>query len=228
MPDTPTCLGSLQVCAIRAALLDPTGVPLPGAGNGYAADSVLTFDLGLDIEKAEDKTKRNGCGRLVMTFHGDDQIKGATVKTAMTELDLVVAQILANCESIVTLAGSITGFQLPKLSTPLPDGACLELWSKAWDGASQATLDGELAWWHWVLPKTKNNIGATKLSDDFLDFGIEGYAYENANMTHHGPFGDWPDEVVALGGITSCAGVFLDTFIPDTDCEYIEVPVVTS
>lgn len=229
MADTPTCFDSLQVCAMRIALLGSNGVPLAGATNGYGTDALINVDISLDIEAAEEKTKKNGCGSTKQHYIGDDKIKGAKLGMALCELDLQLAAMMCGGDMITRLSDDLVfGWQWPKLADAAPYGVCLEVWTKAWDGNSQAILDIDVAYWHWVFPKVKMQLADHKLEDDFLEFALKGSGLENPEMSHAGPFQDWPSDIVALGGITSAGGLWLENDLPTSDCDFIVVPAQVS
>lgn len=219
----PSCFGSLQTCAARVAALNANGTPQAGL-HGYATTSIMSASPGVDIEEGDDKTQKNGCGQVCQTFRGCDVIKRATIDLAMCQLDLQFAFLAVGGTLFMSLDVEpvALGYQVPKIDDPCPDGVCLEVWTKAWDGDEQATpesLSNAVAYWHWVFPRTRLQLSDQDLNDDFLEFSLEGFSDANSNMAASGPFGDWPDYIEDAGGITSSWGVFLDTVIPTQTCE---------
>lgn len=90
----PTCYGSLQVCAMRAALLGTNGQPIPGAANGYVSEALITVNVGIELEDGADVVKKNGCGRNCQNYQGPPQFKRANLGLALCELDIQLGQLL--------------------------------------------------------------------------------------------------------------------------------------
>lgn len=227
----PTCYGSLQVCALRVALLADNGLPLAGADNGYVSDALIKVDVGIEIAKGADLEKRTGCDTVCQTYKGPDKIKRANLKFALCELDIQLGQMLVGGDLISTDGAVTIGWEFPHIDDAAPDGVCLELWTKAWDGASQATpaaLSNAAAWWHWVFPRYTGQVDNMTMQNDFLEFAVTGNGEENPLMSHLGPFQDWPDEVADHGGITAVGGIFLDANLPSAACDFITVPAQAS
>lgn len=227
----PTCFGSLQLCAARAALLDASGRPVAGAANGYVQTGLITATIGIEQTDANDKTKTNGCGRTCQTFTSKPTFKSATLGQALCELDLQWAQLLTGGALVPHAeSGDFFGWEFPGTDDEPPD-VSFEFWTKAWDGSSQATPDStgeEAAYWHWCFNKTSWTLDDMTAEDDFLELALTGIGTENPNMPAHGPFDDWPDDLAAYGGFTTAGGIFLDATLPTGECSFIEVPAIVS
>jgi hypothetical protein len=231
MSGDPTCFGSLQVCALRVAVLASNGIPEPGADNGYVSDALITVGLGIELSTGDDLEKKNGCGAVCQTYKGPDVIKRATLSMALCELDVQLGQMLVGGALFLDGDDVPVGWEFPHITDAAPNGVCLELWTKAWDSGSQATptaLGNEAAYWHWVFPKFTGQLDNMTMEANFLDFAIKGNGEENPNMSHRGPFQDWPDAVADAGGITAVGGLFLDADLPSADCAFIVVPAQAS
>lgn len=231
----PSCYGSLQVCALRVALLGPNGVPLAGPENGYVTHSVITVDVGIELSEGDDLEKKNGCGAVCQSFKGCDHIKRANLGVALCELDIQVASLLVGGQLFTKVgspgAGDTIGWELPSVSDACANGVSFEVWTKAWDSSQQATptaLGNQAAYWHWVFPRAKFSLDDMTMENDFLDFSLTGFGEENANMPPAGPFGDWPASISAGGGIVSVGGLFLDSNLPQASCDFIAVPAQSS
>lgn len=227
----PSCYGSLQVCALRVAVLGTNGVPTAGADNGYVTHSLITVDVGIELSDGDDLEKKNGCGAICQTFKDCDRIKRANLGIALCELDVQLASLLVGGSLFAKTgapgAGDTIGWELPAIADDCPNGVCFEVWTKAWDGSQQATpdaLSNAAAYWHWVFPRAKFQLSDMTMENDFLEFSLDGFGEENANMSADGPFGDWPADIASAGGIVTVGGVFLDDTLPDAACAFIEVP----
>lgn len=222
------CYGSLQVCALRVAALTAGGAPDPGVDNGYVSDAIIQATIGVEVEEGDELILKNGCGALCQTFKDTDRIKRATVDLELCQLDAELIQLLIGGDLFSdTGTGDTIGYQLPFVADAAPNGVCLELWSKAWDGASQATptfLGGNAAYFHWVFPLTKWQMGDMTLENDILTVTTNGFGTENSSMWVGGPYNDWNVDVENAGGITAAFGWFFDDVLPTAECGFVEVP----
>lgn len=226
----PTCFGSLQVCAMRVALLDTNGEPLVGVENGYVSGALVTVDVGLELSEGDDLEKKNGCGEVCQSYKDVDRIKRANLGLALCELDVQVASLLIGGD-LFEQNGDVMGWQVPAIADTVPDGVCFEVWTKAWDGGSIATpasFGGNAVYWHWVFPKATFTLDDMTMEADFLEFALTGNGFENGSMWAAGPFNDWPTGIVAGGGVTNTVGIFLDDTLPTASCGFIEVPAQAS
>lgn len=219
------CYGSIQACRLRWAAVNEAGVPQAGASNGYVTDSLIQVGVGIELEAGADVTQKNGCGALCQAFRQPDLIKRVTLGTTLCQLDAELIQLMVGGTVIMDGADAI-GYELPTISdTPNPGGV-LEVWTYAWDGEAQATLNvADAAYFHFVFPHARFAPGDFTLeAENFLQFPLDGYSDANPNVTTNGPYNDWPASVQAIGGITASGGWFLDTVLPEAACDYLTVP----
>jgi len=231
MPDNH-CYGSLQVCRLRVAALTETGAPDSGATNGYISDALIMATLDLQVDEGTEHLQKNGCGDICSRFIDCDKVKGVNVALELCQLDSELIGLLTGAQVFTDVAsGDAIGIELPDLADDCPNGVCLELWTLAWDGSSQATppsLSGSIAYWHFVIPKYRPQPSAFTLEDGILAFPLKGPGESNPNITVNGPFDDWDTDVVDQGGIRNSLGWFLDANLPATTCGYVNVPSAAS
>jgi len=217
------CLSSIRTERIRVAKLTSGGAPLAGPTNGYVSDAQVTVDVTLNLEAGDEIIQKNGGGRLCATFKDVDRIKNATIKMELCQLD---AELLSLLTGGTVIGTPPIGFQPPGAQDSLENPVCLEVWTRAWDGSSQAVLpDGVTgAFWHFVFPSCKFTPDHFVLNDQTLIVPVTGTAQDNTAITPDGPFNDWPTDVADVGGITKVYGVFLNNPPPDANCGGIPVP----
>jgi hypothetical protein len=217
------CLSSIRAERLRVAKLEAGGAPAPGPENGYISDAQVSVDVGLEIEEGDEIIQKNGGGRLCAAFKDVDRIKSATLDIDLCQLD---AELLALTTGGTVIGDPPIGFMPPSGTASLENPVCAEVWTRAWDGGSQASLPGstDAAYWHFVFPNVKFTPGEFTLDDQTHVFPISGSSQENHNITPDGPFNDWPQPVQDVGGITRVYGVFLDGVPPDENCGAVEVP----
>lgn len=207
---------SLQLVRLRAAKLTASGAPLTGAGNGYVTDAPIDCTIKIVTEAGEDQTQKNGSGGICATYKTCDKIKRLDVAINLCMLDTLLAVFLGGCDPFMS-GGNPIGWQYPSVTAACPNGICLELWTKAWDGSQQATppfTSSQAAYWHWVLPLFKGTMGDIKMDNTIMVVPVNGTSEENNNVTANGPFDDWPTAIAQQGGVTRVGGVFLDSNIP--------------
>lgn len=222
----PHCFGSLQVCRLRVAELDAAGEAVAGVSNGYISDAVVKVDVGVEIEQGDELTLKNGCGDVCQSFQGSDKIKRVTLAMDLCQLDSELVSLLVG-GTLIDSAGDTIGWALPSIDDAAPNGVCLELWTKAWDGTEQATpasLGGAAAYFHWVFPRATFTLGDVTMENDIMVLPLTGYGNENSSLNADGPYNDWPGAVAAAGGFPTAGGWFLDDTIPEAVCGFVEVP----
>lgn len=230
------CFGSLQVCRLRVAKLDANGSPSTGAATGYVSNALVQATVDLEIEEGDQFTLKNGCGEICQTFRDCDRLIGASIEMDLCHLDAELIAFMTGSSIIRDLGGTgdgdTIGMELASSDDACPNGVSLELWTKAWDSNVQATppfLGGStLAYFHFVFPRTKWQVGQLTFENDFMRVPVRGFAEENPRITANGPFDDWPADIAARGGITNIGGFFLDSTIPTASCGAIEVPSAAS
>lgn len=221
-----TCVSSIQILALRASKLDINGQALAGANSGYISGSLISGQIGVDIEQGVEIVKKAGDDSVCINFRGNDYIKRAAITLALCTLDSELLQILIGSQRIINGSTTIGGRTLA-IAEPAPNGCALELWTRAWNGSNPAqpsVLGTSNAYWHWVFPKCKFQLDPTDLKDDAADIGVKGFGYENARMNIDGPYNDWPSSVGSSGGFQSAMGWFLDTTLPAAQCGFVTVP----
>ena len=181
------CLPQVQACAIRVALLDPNGVPSPGANHLYVSDALSELNMTPVYEDAEEITETNACGTTALSYQGEPTLKRGEGDLTIISQDPYLVAMLGGGD-VLTDSG-LHGFAFPSLGVNTAQAISIELWAKRID-------DGEMhdeypyAWW--VLPKV------TRLKHDQRTFNNGSQLpkfmfqlYENENW-YDGPLNDWP------------------------------------
>lgn len=230
------CFSLRQVCATRVTRLDENGSPMTGAGNGLVSNALISAQIDPDVEAATTSTVKNACGDVCATARDCDKLLGVNVTLNLCQLDAQLLYFAIGGDLFLDLAGDgvgdVLGMQLPLSTDACANGVALELFAKAWDGGQQATppFGGgtAVAYYHFVFPKVTFQIGQNTFEDAFATITLNGYSSENSNITANGPYDDWPTDIAAAGGVTSSMGFFLDTNLPESDCDAIEVTSIAS
>lgn len=222
----PTCFQSLQASRFRVTQLDANGAPVTGAGHGYVSDAIVDLTLTLVFTTGADVVQLNGSGAQCATFKDIDRLKRVDLALNLCQLD---AQLIAFMTEQPTfnMGGQPIGWQFPASTQQSLNGVALEVWTRAWDGGAQAVpafTSPNIAWWHWVFPKTQWTVGNLKMDSGFMVVPMSGSSFENTRLTANGPYNDYPTGVAGPGGVTHSGGVFLDSNVPAAACATITVP----
>lgn len=180
-------LPQVQGCALRVAVLDPSGVPLPGAGNLYTSDALTELAFTPVYADADEVEEKNACGTVCVSLTGDDSLKRGDVALTICTHDPYLLAMLGDGD--VLSDGGINGFAMPPIGALSGPGVSLEVWSKRVDDGD---LHDEYPYAWWVIPKVKNlRMGARTFNNGSALPQFTGRAYENPNW-YDGPLNDWP------------------------------------
>lgn len=185
----PACGGSVQVCAMRVAVLEADGVPLPGALNLYNTDGIAKFEAVPVMTKGADMEVTNGCGAPAIIYKDMDRFKRYDLTLDLIYLDAELEQMLIGGE-LYNLAGLNIGTSGPAVAAYAGsyNGVSMELWSKHIVNGDQ---DGVYPWVQWVVPRTRWMKANVTLDNNPMPMNYTGYSSANPNY-YNGPLNDWP------------------------------------
>lgn len=203
-----SCLNSLDVCAIRASVLNADGSPDFGLANGSAYD-LSTISLGRTAitQTITGVNQEDGCGRVCVNIPDRTVTVGETLSLVLCQLDSELISVLTGAEVIVDGSLDVIGFIAPDPTVTHP-AVEFNAWTKAYEDNSQHAAP--YTNFHWVFPKVSWTIGDWNIQRGVLQVALTGVAESNANIGT-GAFGDFP---VA---IDQFFGVFLADDVPDAD-----------
>jgi hypothetical protein len=203
-----SCLKSLNVCAVRASILDADGSPDFSLANGSAYDlSPITLGRTAISTTTTGITQEDGCGRICLSIPDTTTTTGETLSLVLCQLNLELISLLTGAEVILDGSLDVIGFIAPDPSAAKP---VIEFngWSNAYSG--NAPSAAPYTNYHWVWPYTQWTIADWTLQRGILQVSVTGTATANANIGT-GTFADFP---VA---IDQFFGVFLADDLPDPD-----------
>lgn len=203
-----SCLNSLDICGIRASVLNADGSPNYGLANGSAYD-LSTISLGRTAitQTVTGVNQEDGCGRICVNIPDRNITTGETLNLILCQLDMELISVLTG--AVVCLDGSldVIGFEAPDpTATLLPTE--FHGWTKAYNNNAQNAAP--YTYYHWVWPNVLWSIGDWNIARGVLQVSLTGVATGNANLGT-GTFADLPCPV------TSFFGVFLADDVPDPD-----------
>lgn len=181
------CLPQVQACAIRVALLDTNGVPLPGDENLYVSSALTQLQFSPVYKDATEIEEENACGTVCVNYLPPPSFKRGDVTVGLCTPDPFLGALLSGGD-ILEVADRI-GFAAPPIGVVTGNGVSIELWAKRIDDGD-LDADSPYAWW--AYPKIKNlRLTAHTHQNGALLPQYQGQAYENPNW-FDGPLNDWP------------------------------------
>lgn len=180
--------GSILALAMRVARLDASGAPVPGANNAYVTDTLVKIDFEEEYDTGDEVTKKNGAGRICLSYKADDTLKRLKFGLTICAPDPELYELLSG-GVVITAGGDSIGYAPPKVGGPsVTNGVSIEAWSRAQVGGAAAASRPYI---RWPFPLIKLTRKGRTLESDAMDNPFEGFGYENPNFGN-GPFNDWP------------------------------------
>lgn len=181
------CLPQVQGCAMRVAVLNAQGIPLPGANNLYTTDAFTLVDATPVYTDGDEIKEKNACGTVCVNTKGDDSLDRVDVGVTICTHDPYLMQMLGGGD--VLTSGGAHGWALPAIGALTSNGVSIEVWAKR---IKDGDLDPDFPYAWWVLPKVKNlRFGQRKFENGPALPQFTGRGYENANW-YNGPLNNWP------------------------------------
>jgi hypothetical protein len=208
------CLSSLDICAIRASVLNADGSPDFGQANGTAYDlSPISLGRTAVQTTVTGVTQEDGCGRICVSIPDRTITTAETLALVNCKISFELISTLTGAEVCLDGATDVIGIQAPDPSvTQLP--VEFHAWSKAYTSSGQNAAP--YSYFHWVWPSVLWSIGDWSIQRGVLQVSLTGTATGNANLGT-GAFADLACPVDQF------FGVFLADDIPDpADAPYSE------
>lgn len=211
------CLPSVQFCAMRAARLDPNGVPTPGANNLYVTDKAGSITFTPVYRDGQEFNLITGCGATILDYQDNARLRWWSVEGGLTIPDPQLHELLFG--GVVLTDGDAVGWASPALlAQNNPNGISIEFWTKQVN--EDGDLDPDFPYLWWIMPKVQDlRPGAKNAENAAMNNPFTGgRAVQNANW-FDGPLNDWPVR-------SDRAVEFIPTdSIPDAVCGYQSTPV---
>lgn len=180
-------LPQVAACAIRVAVLDPSGVPNPGANQLYTSSALTELQVTPVYEDGDEITQKNACGTVCVDYKGDDSFRRADVSITVCTHDPYLMAMLGSGDVID--AGAVDGFAFPAIGVLNASPVSIEVWAKRIDDGD---LHAEYPYAWWVLPKVRSlRLGQKTFNNGASLPVFTGQALENPNW-YDGPLNDWP------------------------------------
>lgn len=224
------CYQSLDLCAVRASVLNADGTRIGSNPNGSAYNlSPISLGRSPIVSTGESFEQRDGCGNICVSITDPDVTTGENLTLTLCQLDLELINILTGASVLLDGGGEVFGVEAPDPSVT-QNPVEFHAWTKAYSGSSQVASPRN--YWHWVWPKVQWNIGDWTIERGILSIVLTGRAAANANLGS-GSFADLP-----AAGVQQFFGVWLDNDIPSADaapynanglsCGFVDTPALAS
>lgn len=182
----------VNLCRIRATLLDDDGTVLGTTDNVFVDDKPVSLQFTPEIETGDERTQKSGCGCIIATQKDPDTLKRFTFELVQGTFSPGLAAFLLGQDLVVDTEGNAIGvnFTVEQLTcgdTSSTPQVAFEAWAKAQVGSAAAALP----WVHFVWPSTSWQLGQNSLSADFANPTYAGFSRGNTEW-NSGPYGDVP------------------------------------
>lgn len=144
---------SIQGAAIRVTRLAADGSLATGTSASYVMTTAFTrLSFTPEFEEGEDITEKGANGEVCVSFKTNDTLKRITLELAICDPDPEFTEILAGGTLLADGASpsNTLGYAAPLVgSDSNPNGAAVEVWSKAIQNGRQAAVN---PYYHWLFP----------------------------------------------------------------------------
>lgn len=180
---------SVQGVAIRAARLNVNGSTATGASAAYVLNSFTRVSFTPEYEEGDEFTEKTASGEVCVTFKSPDTLKRVNLEVAICNPDPEFTELIAG-GTLLSVSGQTVGYAAaPTGVDALPNGASLEVWSKAIAGGIQAPVN---PYFRWLFPYVQlRPTGERVIENGLMANVFEGFGLGNA-MWGDGPQNDWP------------------------------------
>lgn len=193
------CIGELQACIVRAAVLDTDCTPVGGVNGGIVTAGLVTMTADPDIEEGTVYEQKNGCGDILFTYEKDDVVKRYNISGEFGFSDFEMMAMLFGGSTILgkgggDFAGEVIGYADRLYTAGRRNGVYLEVITTAiTEGAGDCVVVGSEAPYaigH-VFGKVKLVPGSQNFADDIKRLAFTGKGTNNPNL-FNGPWNDFP------------------------------------
>lgn len=179
---------SISGVAIRVSRLKQDGTFVTGASASYLMSSFISASFSPEYEEGDELTQKDASGAVCTTFKAPDTLKRVTLEVAICNPDPEFTELVAG-GTILATGGNTLGYAAPKAGVDAqPNGASLEIWSKAIQGGKVAATN---PYFKWIFPYVVlRPSGDRVIENGIMAQTFEGYGLGNIGF-NEGPDGAW-------------------------------------
>lgn len=179
---------SIAGVSIRVARLNQDGSLVTGPSASYVMSSFISVSFTPEYEEGDEFTQKDANGVVCTTFKAPDTLKRVTLEVAICNPDPEFTEMVAG-GTILATGGNTVGYAAPEAGIdPNPNGAALDVWSKAIQNGKIAPVN---PYYRWVFPYVVlRPSGDRVIENGIMAQTFEGWGLGNAAYAE-GPTGDW-------------------------------------
>lgn len=182
-------LPQIHADAMRVALLDRNGVPLPGASGLYVTHALTKITAKPTYTDGDAIRDKNASGSYCINYEEDPNFDGLDLEIEICDPDPYLHAMLAGGSLLTDVDADVPGYAFPATGAVSGYGVSVEWWNKRIDDDD---LDEAYPYAWWVAPKVKRmKIGDKTFEKARLANTFAGKAIENSNW-FDGPLNNWP------------------------------------
>lgn len=222
---------SINFEAIRATLIDESGVPDADSAGLYISDNGISAAVTFQNEDGTTVRRRKGNGAICLNTQALTAQVSSQVALQHCVWPFDAANLLLGAYRAFDGADAI-GYALPGPEDTANRRFCFEAWSLAYNGSVRTDFDGDPALFHHIWPNCTAVQDGFTLNNEDAPWAITITGLPNTNMPDGGPVGDWPhfDDGDILNDNTpqGVYAVFLDTNLPSPILESVQALAAVS
>lgn len=187
----PDYASSIQGAAIRVTRLAADGSLATGTSASYVMTTAFTrLSFTPEFEEGEDITQKGANGEVCVAFKTNDTLKRITLEIAICDPDPQFTELLAGGTLLADGASpaNTLGYAAPLAgSDSNPNGAAVEVWSKAIYNGRQASSN---PYFHWLFPYVQLRPTGERvienglLANTFSGWGVGNGQFADGTPTH--------------------------------------------
>lgn len=195
--------GSIKLCVLRVARIDPTTCQFVETGVDANAEAVVSKAIVSlkstpEYDTGQEYLQKNGCGDIVISVRDCDRLKRVNLEMELCLRDLELLELLTGGNLYSTDIGTVEdpdvrniGLGRRGIGQSCPTPVSIEVWSKAADASGDCSANADFAWWRSVWPKAHLTLSDVELGNGVAMIKLNGFGEPNPNWGD-GPFNDWP------------------------------------
>lgn len=184
----PDYASSIQGAAIRVTRLSADGSLATGTSASYVMQTAFTrLSFTPEMSEGEDIEEKGANGDVCVSFKTNDTLKRITLELAICDPDPEFTELLAGGTLLATSSPVTTvGYAAPLAgSDSNPNGAAIEVWSKAISNGRQAAVN---PYYHWLFPYVQlRPTGERVIENGLLANTFSGWGVGNAQFADGTP-----------------------------------------
>jgi len=180
---------SIAGVALRVTRLNADGTTATGAKSSYVMSSFISVSFTPEYEEGDEFTQKDANGVVCVDYKAPDTLKRVTLELAVCNPDPELTELIAGGTVLTDGLDNVVGYAAPLVGTdPNPNGASLEVWSRAIQNGKNAPVN---PYFKWVFPY----VVLTPSGDRVIENGLmaqtfSGWGLGNAAFDD-GPANDW-------------------------------------